>query len=99
MDNDEVPVRTSAMSLIKQCKKITRFFNTSTKAMAQLRKELEKRPNCNIQNVIQEVSTRWNSTFLMLERISAIIDEINIVLLRVKHNVEFLNRDEIAALP
>lgn len=34
----------------------------------------------------------------MMEQIAEIIDKINVVLLRVKHDVELLNQDEISAI-
>lgn len=84
-------------SVIYKCKQIAKFFNQSVKMTNLLRQDLKKR-NYGVSNVIQEVETRWNSLYAMLERINKILDSINSVLCREKHNLQLLTPDEVDIL-
>ena len=44
--------------------KVVTFFKTSTKDKLR---EVQEQFNCPVKKLIQEVDTRWNSTFLMLQ--------------------------------
>lgn len=62
-----------AISLIQvnlnKVKTIVRHFKTSTVALEKLLKaQIQERPEVTPKRLIQEVPTRWNSTFYMLER-------------------------------
>lgn len=99
MEKENEIVTTSVLSIIQKCKKIVAYFNMSAKATALLRQEL-KRQNLTVSTLIQDVETRWNSTFYMLERIHLILDAINIVVPRIRNfPVSLLTPDEIEALP
>ena len=53
--------------VLKKIKDIVAFFNHSTSATSKLN-EIQKQQNVAERKLIQEVETRWNSTFYMLER-------------------------------
>lgn len=53
---------------ITKCKKMATHFHHSNSAQDEL-KTLQKRLNQTPLKIIQECTTRWNSTFYMLERI------------------------------
>lgn len=99
MEDEEIPTQISALSIIKKCKKIVTFFHNSSKATAQLRNEMEAK-GLKITEIIQDVPTRWNSSFYMLERINSLIDILNTVIPRLKKcSITMLNAEEIEALP
>ncbi|XP_056442541.1 E3 SUMO-protein ligase ZBED1-like isoform X2 [Gadus chalcogrammus] len=51
-----------------RARKVVTFFRTSTTAKEKL-KEVQEQLNRPVMKLIQEVDTRWNSTFLMLQRL------------------------------
>lgn len=55
--------------LLEKCRRIVSHFNHSTQATERLRK-IQKLYGDKEITVIQDVSTRWNSTYLMLKRFS-----------------------------
>ncbi|XP_029458251.1 zinc finger BED domain-containing protein 4-like [Rhinatrema bivittatum] len=55
--------------LIEKCRKIAEHFNCSVKSGKQLR-ERQIAVGAPLHNLVQDVPTRWNSTYLMLERFS-----------------------------
>ena len=50
------------------CRKLVGHFKHSTLAMAAL-KEKQEQLNLDKHRLIQDVSTRWNSTYFMFERL------------------------------
>ena len=65
--NDEILSMPSWEALTTKCRAVCSFANKSTQALieAQVNDEL---PNATALHLIQDVPTRWNSTFLMVER-------------------------------
>ncbi|XP_065900618.1 zinc finger BED domain-containing protein 4-like [Dysidea avara] len=55
-------------ALLQRCKHIVTYFHRSTKATDKLT-SIQSRLNIDNHKLIQEVETRWNSSFYMLERI------------------------------
>ena len=58
----------SLVTLKKKCKDIVTFFHHSSKASDKL-SEVQKQLEIPEKKLIQDVETRWNSTFYMFERI------------------------------
>ncbi|XP_030052870.1 zinc finger BED domain-containing protein 4 [Microcaecilia unicolor] len=54
--------------LIERCRKIARHFNQSIKGCQQLRQK-QALVGAPLNNLVQDVDTRWNSTYLMLQRL------------------------------
>ena len=63
--NDATP---GLEDLRTRARKVVTFFRTSTTAKEKL-KEVQEQLNRPVMKLIQEVDTRWNSTFLMLQRL------------------------------
>lgn len=55
-------------SIQTKCRNIVTYFHRSCKATDQLT-FIQTRLNLSIHKLVQDVSTRWNSTFLMFDRI------------------------------
>lgn len=64
--------------VVTKCKRIVTFFKSSSIAYAKFR---DAQDVCNPVNLKQEVTTRWNSAFFMIERILATNEAITKVLL------------------
>lgn len=78
-----------------KCKRIVAFFKSSTVANAKL-KEAQ-----NVKNplgLVQEVATRWNSAFLMMDRIKLLSSFIGKVLLISRKAPNPLSVDEIGTI-
>ena len=69
----------------KKCKQIVTFFHQSVKATEKL-KEVQYQLNLPEHKLIQEVDTRWNSTFFMFNRIVKQHDAITTALCLSGHN-------------
>ncbi|GBP74455.1 Zinc finger BED domain-containing protein 1 [Eumeta japonica] len=79
-------------ALLSKCKKISTHFNHSQIAQTELHKIQKEQFNQECLSVIQECSTRWNSTFYMLERMIRIQDSL--CLYACKHNISQLSPEE-----
>lgn len=57
--------------IIKQCRECVAHFSSSPKATAAFRKKQVELnlPGVPVHKLLQDVTTRWNSTYYMLERI------------------------------
>ncbi|CAG4982096.1 unnamed protein product [Parnassius apollo] len=79
-------------ALLSKCKKISTNFNHSQIAQTELQKIQKEQLNQECLSVIQECSTRWDSTFYMLERMIRIQDSL--CLYACKHNISQLSPEE-----
>ena len=84
-DYDEVQAITRFLEITKKCRSICGKFNHSTK-MNYMLDETQKSRNETLLNIIQEIKTRWNSTFNMLERLLIVKSSVNIVLNETSNN-------------
>ena len=65
---DSIKKDTAVCTLQQQCKDIVSHFHRSVKSAEKLR-DVQKQLKVPEHKLVQEVSTRWNSTYLMFERI------------------------------
>ena len=65
---DSIEKDTAVCTLQQQCKDIVSHFHRSVKSAEKLR-NVQKQLKVPEHKLVQEVSTRWNSTYLMFERI------------------------------
>jgi len=86
--------------LLVKCKSIVRYFNQSVKAH-QLLKQIQKEDNFNYgfdeiyYELINDVVTRFNSTYFMVKRIQLISDNINECLDTLKQQDLILSEEEL----
>lgn len=83
----------SVKNLISQVKTIVTYFKQSTTAADELRKSQNNNAPLRL---IQDVATRWNSTFYMLERFLELIDTVSSVLLKLPKSPPMLTASEVA---
>ena len=71
------------MTIVKKCRKIVGHFKRNEQAMRYLDKFQE---TCALSKhaLIQDVETRWNSTYLMLERLLKQKSAINLYILLLR---------------
>ena len=91
--NDDLPTKT----VVKKVKGIVSHFRTSMIALNQL-KDQHVKDNKVFKKLIQEVDTRWNSTFLMLQSLKTQHDQVTVVLSLRKKNDLLLDKQEMATL-
>lgn len=81
--------------ITKKCKVIVTFFKKSSVGWRELKLAQEERnPNCIPLKLIQEVSTRWNSTFYMMKRILQLSDVLALVCRKLVQAPVFLTAAE-----
>ncbi|CAB3224851.1 unnamed protein product [Arctia plantaginis] len=80
-------------NLITKLKTIVTWFKQSNTASNELRKATEKETK-----LIQEVSTRWNSTYYMIERFLELRIVINDIIFRHRTAPPMLNASELSVL-
>ena len=81
----------------KKCKQIVTFFHQSVKATEKL-KEVQNQLNLQEHKLIQEVDTRWNSTFFMFNHIAEQHDAITTALCLSGRNDLCLTADDLKLL-
>ena len=79
--------------ILKKCRSIVGHFKHSVVANGKL-KSVQEQMNLPFLKVNQEVSTRWNSTFIMLERLLLIKDPLCVVVANLPSAPEFLDAEE-----
>lgn len=83
----------SLSSILKKCRAIVGHFKHSVVANDKL-KSVQEQMNLPLLKVKQEVSTRWNSTFIMIERLLRIKDPLCVTVANLPRTPEFLDADE-----
>lgn len=66
--HDAIFEQRSMKDTIANCRRITSHFNHSPLAYSKL-ENLQKQYNLPQHKLVQDVATRWNSTYLMLDRV------------------------------
>lgn len=83
---------------LTKTRSIVGLFNSSTILKEQLNQE-QKLRGVPVLNVVQSVTTRWNSDYAMIDRIIAIHPQIERVLCLVdKYKKYLLSKDELLSL-
>nr|CAH7735396.1 unnamed protein product [Callosobruchus chinensis] len=77
--------------LLGKCRKIAGHFNHSTMEKQELEK-IQVKLNQKVLNVLQDSSTRWNSSYHMLERLDCIKDSLS--LYASNNKIEQFNSDD-----
>jgi zinc finger BED domain-containing protein 1 (E3 SUMO-protein ligase ZBED1) len=76
LDNEEKEFLEGYKTLIARCRRVAAAFHQSNN-LSELLRLKQKQLKINEHELIQDVSTRWNSTYLLLERMLEQIDAIN----------------------
>ncbi|XP_050340894.1 zinc finger BED domain-containing protein 4-like [Bactrocera neohumeralis] len=76
--------QSSLRELLSKVKQIVTFFRQSERATTELLKLQKDKPENSRLKLIQEVRTRWNSCFEMVDRFIVLADHVSKVLLQVK---------------
>ncbi|XP_033998009.1 zinc finger BED domain-containing protein 1-like [Trematomus bernacchii] len=76
-----------------RARKVVAFFKTSTTAKEKLR-EVQEQMNRPVLKLIQEVDTRWNSTYLMLQRLFKERQSVGAALATLKTDVKPLSSED-----
>lgn len=88
--------------LISKVKEIVTFFKRSLKASDELRRlqyaNGKTEGTALIVRLIQDVSTRWNSTYEMLQRFLALSDLVGLALLKFPQGPPMLSGAELASI-
>jgi len=80
--------------IFKKCRSIVRFFKRSEVGHRMLVEKQKQLGNETVLKLKQDVSTRWNSTFLMLERLIKLKEPLTIVMITLKEAPSNLSSEE-----
>lgn len=80
--------------VIQKCKTIVKFFNSSSKASAMLKKQQVDMDLFDYK-VINQVETRWNSMYHMLIRIKTILDPLLLTLSKIDNGPPMLTNQDV----
>jgi len=84
-------------ALLQHCKQIVSYFHKSTKATDKLA-SIQSRLNIDNHKLIQEVETRWNSSFYMLERIVEQEEAVRTALCLLNRNDLTISSEEVEVI-
>ncbi|XP_058485902.1 E3 SUMO-protein ligase ZBED1-like [Solea solea] len=76
-----------------KARKVVTYFRSSTTGKEKL-KHVQQQMNCAVMKLIQEVDTRWNSTFLMLQRLHNERQTVGAALASLKTDAHPLSSEE-----
>ncbi|CAG5000632.1 unnamed protein product [Parnassius apollo] len=81
--------------ITNKCKAIVKFFKKSSVGWRALKlAQKERNPDSTPLKLIQEVSTRWNSTFYMMKRILQLSDILALVCRKLDQAPDYLTASE-----
>lgn len=82
-------------NITNKCKTIVKFFKKSSVGWRALKlAQKERNPDSTPLKLIQEVSTRWNSTFYMMKRILQLSDVLALVCRKLDQAPDYLTASE-----
>lgn len=84
----------SAQEMLQKCRKIVGHYHKSMAATTRMKKIQSQMGVSNPKNVVQMVDTRWNSEFLMLERLLELKSPISTELATSQHAIVPLTNEE-----
>lgn len=79
--------------LVKKCKAIVTHFKHSVQATEKL-KSIQEQMGLPTLKVKQDVTTRWNSTLIMMERLLQIKDPLSVTITNLPRAPEYLDAEE-----
>lgn len=84
-------------AILKKCRALVGHFKHSVVASDKL-KLVQEQMNMPLLKIKQDVSTRWNSCYIMLERLLAIKDALSVVVSNIPKCPEYLDAEEWAII-
>lgn len=80
--------------LVEKVKSIVAYFKRSTLGMDKILAFQKNAGSTNPKKLLQSVPTRWNSTYLMLERICELQDAVKTSVALINKNIPVLSEEE-----
>ncbi|KAJ8933315.1 hypothetical protein NQ318_017871 [Aromia moschata] len=81
------------IALLKKCRSLVGHFKHSVHGTNKL-KEVQQQLNMPVLKVIQDVPTRWNSCYIMLQRLFDIKDALSVTVTNLSATIAFLGSDD-----